>query len=80
MRELPGSKGLRGYLTVGEAADFLGVSPGTLRNWDRQGKLRPSRHPINGYRLYKRSELQQLVASVQGAGNSARHGRPRTPK
>jgi len=27
------------YLTVGEAADFLGVSPWTLRNWDKAGRL-----------------------------------------
>ena len=33
------------YLTVSEAAELLGVSPGTLRNWDRTGKLKPHRHP-----------------------------------
>jgi len=41
-------------LTVGEAAAFLGVSPSTLRNWDRAGRLKAGRHPINGYRLYER--------------------------
>ena len=30
------------YLTVAEAAEFLGVSPWTLRNWDKAGKLSPS--------------------------------------
>ena len=32
-------------LTIGEAAEFLGVSTATLRNWDRSGKLKPRRHP-----------------------------------
>ena len=37
------------YLKVKEAAVFLGVSPSTLRNWDREGKLKAKRHPVNGY-------------------------------
>lgn len=39
---------LNAYLTVSEAADALGVSASTLRNWDRSGKLKATRHPING--------------------------------
>jgi excisionase family DNA binding protein len=55
---------LGGYLTVKAAAEFLGVCPSTLRNWDRAGKLRPHRHPMNGYRLYRRDELEALLRSV----------------
>jgi excisionase family DNA binding protein len=36
------------YLTVGEAAEFLGVSKDTLCRWDRARKLRAHRHPITG--------------------------------
>jgi excisionase family DNA binding protein len=61
----PEALNLQDYLTVGEAAATLGVSPGTLRNWDRAGKLRPHRHPVNGYRLYSRSELQALLKPLQ---------------
>jgi MerR family transcriptional regulator, copper efflux regulator len=53
------------YLTVGEAAEFLGVSPSTLRNWDRAGKLNPRRHPVNGYRLYVKSELERLLKTIR---------------
>lgn len=53
------------YLTVGEAAATLGVSRSTLRNWDRAGKLKPYRHPVNGYRLYSRHELETLLQEVQ---------------
>src|SRR4051794_26992629 len=50
------------YLTVGEAARFLGVSPWTLRNWDKAGKLRPLRHPKNGYRIYRQVDLDDVLA------------------
>lgn len=52
------------YLTVGEAAKTLGVSRSTLRNWDKAGKLKPCRHPVNGYRLYRRVELEELLRQV----------------
>ncbi len=55
------SRNLAEYLTVGEAAEFLGVSPWTLRNWDRDGKLRTLRHPKNGYRIYRREDLEALL-------------------
>jgi len=58
------------YLTVTAAADLVGVSPSTLRNWDRQGKLCPARHPVNGYRLYLRHELERLLdLSRRRSGN-----------
>jgi MerR family transcriptional regulator, copper efflux regulator len=52
---------LREYLTVKQAAAFLGVSTKTLRNWDQAGSFKPRRHPINGFRLYRRDELQALL-------------------
>lgn len=59
------------YLTVGEAAKFLGLSPWTLRNWDNTGKLKPARHPISGYRLYRREDLVGLLQSDQLSGRPA---------
>jgi excisionase family DNA binding protein len=56
---------LNEYLTVGEAAEFVGVSKDTLRRWDRAGKLTARRHPITGYRLYLRRELEQLLAQTE---------------
>ncbi len=55
---------LRDLLTVSEAADYLGVSASTLRNWDRSGKLNAQRHPINGYRLYKRGQLKRILNAI----------------
>ncbi len=56
---------LRDYLTIKGASAFLGVSPNTLRNWERAGKLRTYRHPVNKYRLYKQAELEQFLMAVE---------------
>jgi len=64
------SDNLSDYLTVGEAAKFLGISPATLRNWDKAGKLLPYRHPLNNYRLYKKSDLEALLMNVKQQNTS----------
>jgi excisionase family DNA binding protein len=52
------------YLTVTEAAKVLGVSVMTLHRWDAGGKLKAHRHPINHYRLYKKSDLSRLLKAI----------------
>lgn len=56
---------IRDYLTIREAAAFLGVSPNTLRNWERAGKISTHRHPLNGYRLYKQADLEALLIAIE---------------
>lgn len=56
---------LRDYLRISEAAEYLGVSPNTLRNWENAGKLVAHRHPVNRYRLFKRKDLDALLKQVQ---------------
>ncbi|PIR69197.1 MAG: MerR family DNA-binding transcriptional regulator [Candidatus Niyogibacteria bacterium CG10_big_fil_rev_8_21_14_0_10_46_36] len=56
----------RHYLTIKQAADFIGVSALTLRNWDKKGKLAAYRHPVNGYRLYRMADLEKFVKSISG--------------
>jgi len=60
------------YLTIKEAADFLGVSSNTLRNWGRDGKIAMHRNPVNGYRLFRQSDLDQLLNDTQKSRNLAR--------
>jgi predicted site-specific integrase-resolvase len=43
---------LADYLTVKDAAAYLGVSPSTLRNWDRAGKL------------YRLTDLEAVLRAV----------------
>jgi molybdopterin-binding protein len=52
----------RGYVTLGEAAKLLGVSPDTLRRWDRAGKLRTRRDERN-HRMVSLKDIRRLGAS-----------------
>src|SRR5581483_12333648 len=36
----------------------------TLRNWDKSGKLKAVRHPLNKYRAYDLHELQKIQARL----------------
>lgn len=56
---------LEGYLQIRAAAAMLGVSMNTLRNWERAGKLVPVRHPMNGYRLYRKDNLERVLHALQ---------------
>jgi PAS domain S-box-containing protein/excisionase family DNA binding protein len=51
------------YLTIGQAAEYLGVSVWTLRNWDKDGRLKSGRHPKNGYRIYRAEDLRAVLGS-----------------
>ncbi len=52
------------FLTIKEAATYLGVTPLTLRNWDKSGKLPTVRHPMSNYRIYKLDDLERLVKDI----------------
>ncbi len=54
-----------GYVTVKDAAEFLGVSPNTLRSWGAAGKIPEYRHPMNNYRLYKKKDLEKLIERLK---------------
>lgn len=53
------------FLTIKEAAVFLGVTTATLRNWDRCGKVVSTRHPVNSYRLYRKFDLEKLLKALE---------------
>ncbi len=52
-------------ITIQDAAKILGVNPETLRRWDRKGKFKAKRHPINGYRLYDSNDIKTLLKKIQ---------------
>jgi excisionase family DNA binding protein len=56
---------LQEYMTIKDAAEYLGVTPNTLRNWGVAGKITEYRHPINNYRLYKPQDLARLLSNVK---------------
>ena len=51
-------------ITIKEASALLGVTPLTLRNWDKSGKLIALRHPLNNYRVYKRDDIEALIEQI----------------
>ncbi len=68
---------IRDYLTIKEAAAFLGVSPNTLRNWERAGKIATHRHPLNGYRLYKQADLEALLMTIAQSAEAPKQANER---
>lgn len=57
------------YITIKQASKILGVTPLTLRNWDKNGKLKAHRHPMNNYRVYKIEDLEKVIHEIEvGAG------------
>jgi excisionase family DNA binding protein len=56
---------LRDFLRISDAAEYLGVSPNTLRNWERAGKIVAHRHPVNRYRLFKREDLDAVLRQAE---------------
>ena len=63
------------YFSIKEAADILGVSPLTLRNWDKSGKFYAQRHPMNNYRVYKLSALEHIIQDIEEGTNKSNAGK-----
>jgi DNA-binding transcriptional MerR regulator len=59
------------YFSVKEAAEILGVTPLTMRNWDKSGKFPAQRHPMNNYRVYKLSALERIIEDIEGGTNKS---------
>ena len=53
------------YITIKQASKILDVTPLTLRNWDKQGKLKAHRHPMNNYRVYKIEDLEAVIHEIE---------------
>lgn len=53
------------FVLVKEAAGMLGVCSNTIRAWGASGKITEYRNPMNGYRMFKRKELEQIVRKMQ---------------
>ena len=67
---------MKKYLTIKEAAELLGVTPLTLRNWDRAGKLAASRNPINNYRVYRREDIDELLGEMEFGASKSNERKP----
>ena len=55
------------YLKVKDAANFLGVTANTLRNWEKEKKITVYRNPQNAYRLFRKEDLEKLLNNIKPA-------------
>ncbi len=53
------------YYTINSFSKILGVTPQTLRNWDKSGKLKPHHTGKSGYRYYSHEQLEKIT-NIQG--------------
>ena len=52
------------YYSLNEVSQILGKSKETLRRWDREGKFSAVREPISKYRIYKKEQINTLLAQL----------------
>ena len=52
------------YLHTAAAAEYLGVAQNTIRKWAGRGDIAMHRNPANGYRLFKRSDLDKFLTKT----------------
>jgi len=57
------------WLTVGQAARFLGVAQSTIRKWSDQGRV-PAFYTPGGHRRYRRRDLETFVDRSGPSGHS----------
>jgi excisionase family DNA binding protein len=64
----PAASGEPDWLTLGQAAKYLGVAQSTIRKWSDQGRV-PAFYTPGGHRRYRRGDLDVfLQRSGPGAG------------
>jgi excisionase family DNA binding protein len=60
------------WLTLGQAARFLGVAQSTIRKWSDQGRV-PAFYTPGGHRRYRRSDLETFLER-SGPGGQPKGG------
>ena len=58
-------------LRTGAAAAYIGITPGTLRRWQREGKISSLRVNARGDRRFRRGDLDPLRGSSTGPRREA---------
>jgi excisionase family DNA binding protein len=69
-RQPPGDGGAD-WLTLGQAARYLGVAQSTIRKWSDQGRLSAFYTP-GGHRRYRLRDLEAFVAGSAGGATASR--------
>ena len=61
------------WLTLGQAARFLGVAQSTIRKWSDQGRV-PAFYTPGGHRRYRRGDLELFLERSGPASGRAKSG------
>src|SRR5581483_30733 len=75
-REFPGRRAPTSdpeWLTLGQAAKYLGVAQSTIRKWSDQGRV-PAFYTPGGHRRYRRGDLDAFLE--RSGPNAAAHSGP----
>jgi excisionase family DNA binding protein len=73
-RRQPGDDGAD-WLTLGQAAKYLGVAQSTIRKWSDQSRL-PAFYTPGGHRRYRRRDLDAFVSGSANAAGARVRGTP----
>jgi excisionase family DNA binding protein len=68
----PTRSGESEWLTLGQAARFLGVAQSTIRKWSDQGRV-PAFYTPGGHRRYRRADLETFLER-SGPGGATKAG------
>ncbi|HYX77112.1 MAG TPA: response regulator [Gaiellaceae bacterium] len=74
-REFPGRRAPTSepdWLTLGQAAKYLGVAQSTIRKWSDQGRV-PAFYTPGGHRRYRRQDLDDFLTR-SGPGGAVQQG------
>lgn len=56
---------MKKLFNISETAEILQVSTETLRRWDKEGKFKSVRNPMNNYRVYPEEQVLSLAEEMQ---------------
>lgn len=68
------------YYSIHKFAKIIGVTPQTLRNWDRRGKLHPHHTGDSGYRYYSEEQLHEVLKTKPAPKHVIGYCRVSSPK
>ncbi len=56
---------MQNFLTIADASEMIGVSPDTIRRWDKKGLIKSQRSDLN-YRVFNVEEIRRIHDKVSG--------------
>ena len=53
------------YVSIGQAADMVGVSVSSMRRWEKQGRIKPDYYTPGGHKRFSLARLKTTFGLVQ---------------